>query len=129
MRLTRLSALAIVGVVFAILFSLMIFIHRLSVREISPEEARSNLAGGLYDYVVDVRTTAEWDQGHLEKSVSIPIGNFVSELPTKIPDKNARILFVCRKGIRASAVAGMAQKLGYTNVHAMMGNYSELMGK
>ncbi len=126
MRLTRSHALLGVGTIFAILLFIVIYINRIRI-EISPEEARSNVRKGFYDYVVDVRTESEWDQGHLENSMSIPIGNFVSELPTKIPNKNARILFVCRKGIRASAVAAMAQKLGYTNVHAMMGNYSELM--
>ena len=117
-----LSVLFVLSVVFYMYFR----ISNTVAVEISPEQARRNVASGRYDYIVDVRTKAEWDAGHLNQSISIPIGTFVTELPQKIPDTDARILFVCRKGIRASAVASMAQKLGYSNVHAMQGNYTEL---
>jgi rhodanese-related sulfurtransferase len=94
--------------------------------EISAEEACKNARAGNYDYIVDVRTKKEWDEGHLENTISIPIGNLVNELPEKIKNKNVRILFVCKKGIRASGVVTIAYKLGYTNVQAMIGNYSTL---
>lgn len=94
--------------------------------EVSSHQAKTNLLKGLYDYVIDVRTQEEWDEGHLEGTISIPIGKFVSELPLRVPDKTSRILFVCKKGIRASGVATMAQKLGYNNIQAMIGNYREL---
>jgi rhodanese-related sulfurtransferase len=94
--------------------------------EISPSEARENIKNGLYDHIVDVRTKQEWDEGHLPNTISIPIGNLVSELPEKIPDKNARILFVCKKGVRASGVVTIAHKLGYKNVQAMIGNFKQL---
>jgi phage shock protein E len=95
--------------------------------EITSEEARENVKRGLYDYIVDVRTQQEWDEGHLENVINIPIGELVAELPQKIPNKNASILFVCKKGIRASGVVVIAHKLGYTNVQSMIGNYKELV--
>jgi rhodanese-related sulfurtransferase len=95
--------------------------------EITPEEARNNYQKGLYDYVVDVRTDQEWAQHHLPHTIHIPIGILVTELPQKIPDRNARILFICKKGIRASAVTVIANKLGYHNVDAMIGNYKQLL--
>ena len=95
--------------------------------EISPLDARQNIKDEKYDYIVDVRTQKEWDEDHLENTISIPIGKLVSELPEKIPDRNAHILFVCKKGIRASGVVTIANKLGYHNVQAMIGNYKELL--
>lgn len=95
--------------------------------EITPEKARANYQKGLYDYIVDVRTQKEWDQHHLPHTIHIPIGTLVTELPQKIPDRNARILFICKKGIRASAVTVIANKLGYYNVDAMIGNYKQLL--
>jgi rhodanese-related sulfurtransferase len=95
--------------------------------EITPQEAKANRRRGLYDYIVDVRTDREWTEGHLTDTLHIPIGELVSELPQQIPDRSARILFVCKKGIRASAVVVIAHKLGYKNVHSMIGNYKELM--
>jgi len=52
----------------------------------------------------------------------------IYELPERISNKNARILFVCKKGIRASGVVIIAHKLGYNNVQAMIGNFKELQG-
>jgi phage shock protein E len=95
--------------------------------EITAEEARENIVEGKYDYIVDVRTEEEWEEDHLPYTISIPIGSLTSELPKKIPDRNARILFVCKKGIRASAVVVIAHKLGYQHVQSMIGNYRELL--
>ena len=94
--------------------------------EITPQEARHNIKTGKYDFIVDVRTKLEWDEDHLPNTLSIPIGNLVNELPKKIPNKNARILFICKKGVRASGVVIIARKLGYTNVQAMIGNFKEI---
>jgi hydroxyacylglutathione hydrolase len=94
--------------------------------EITSHEACENAKAGKYDYIVDVRTKKEWDEGHLENTLSIPIGNLVNELPEKITNKNATILFVCKKGIRASGVVTIAHKLGFNNVQAMIGNFSTL---
>ena len=96
--------------------------------EVTPDRARFNKKQGQYDYVVDVRTDREWTQEHLADTIHIPIGELVTELPKQIPDRSARILFVCKKGIRASAVVVIAHKLGYKNVQSMTGNYTELMG-
>jgi rhodanese-related sulfurtransferase len=108
-----------------LLVILYLFLNQ-STNEISIEEACNKIKSGKYDYIVDVRTKYEWNESHLENTISIPIGNLVNELPEKITNKNARILFVCKKGIRASGVVTIAHKLGYNNVQAMIGNYNSL---
>jgi rhodanese-related sulfurtransferase len=80
----------------------------------------------MYDYIVDVRTEQEWSEDHISTTISIPIGTFVTDLPKRIPNKNASILFICKKGIRSNAVALIAHKLGYRHIHYMTGNYKEL---
>lgn len=109
-----------------ILFLVIYYNFYLSL-EISPLDARQNIKDGKYNYIIDVRTKQEWDEEHLPNTISIPIGNLVSELPEKIPDRNSNILFVCKKGVRASGVVTIAHKLGYKNVQAMIGNYKELV--
>ena len=94
--------------------------------EISPEEARQGIRQGKYDVIVDVRTPEEWAGGHRSDAVSVPIGEFVTEFPKRVPSKNARVLFVCRKGIRAPAAALMAQKKGYSQVQAVVGEHNGL---
>lgn len=116
--------------IILLLFILFVFLYIYKMRnntEISVEEAKKNYKKGLYDYIVDVRTEQEWSEHHLPHTIHIPIGTLVTELPQKISDKNASILFICKKGIRASAVTVIANKLGYHNVHSMNGNYKQLL--
>lgn len=95
--------------------------------EISPEEARERIRQGKYDVIVDVRTPEEWATGHRPDAVSVPIGEFVTAFPKKVPSKETRVLFVCRKGIRAPAAALMAQKKGYSQVQAVVGDHNGLV--
>ena len=119
---------AYISLLSVVLLSVIVYLaYNQQPDEITPEEARENIKAGYYDFIVDVRTKREWDESHLDNTISIPIGNLVAELPEKIPDKNTRILFVCKKGVRASGVVTIAHKLGYKNVQAMIGNYKELI--
>jgi hydroxyacylglutathione hydrolase len=115
----------------AILFLFGIIILRFFWRqqqfsEISAIQARDNIQRGKYDFIVDVRTDKEWNQHHLPNTLHIPIGDLVKQLPQQIPNKDARILFVCQRGIRASGVVTMVHKMGYRNVQALTGNYREI---
>jgi rhodanese-related sulfurtransferase len=86
-----------------------------------PYQARKMIDRGEFNYIIDVRTPEEWNKGHHPKSILLPIGEFVSELPKRVPDKNSKLLFVCRKGIRSSAAASMARDMGYKNVAYVKG--------
>lgn len=95
--------------------------------EFSLEEAKQRIRDGKYDVIVDVRTPEEWALGHHPDAISVPIGEFVTEFPKRVPNQKARILFVCKKGIRAPAAALMARKKGYHHVHAVIGEHNGLM--
>lgn len=79
-----------------------------------------------FDYIIDVRTKEEWDKGHNPKALFLSIDKIVSELPVKVKDKDSRLLFVCRKGIRSSAAAAMAARIGYKNVAYVDGIHNGL---
>ena len=53
--------------------------------EFSPDEARQRIREGNYDVIVDGRTPEEWATGHRSDAISIPIGEFVTEFPKKVP--------------------------------------------
>jgi phage shock protein E len=66
--------------------------------------------------IIDVRTEAEWHEGHLEGAVLIPYDQIGRKIATVAPDKSQRIYLYCRTG-RRSGVAGQAlAKLGYKDV-------------
>jgi phage shock protein E len=92
----------------------------------SPEEARRRIDAGIYDIVLDVRTKEEWNEGHHPKSTHLPLDRFVKDLEKLVPNKDAHILIVCKRGIRSRAAASMAEDLGYTNVEWVSGLHNGL---
>jgi rhodanese-related sulfurtransferase len=105
---------------------ILILIRKKNKLELTLDEAVEAIKNNEFDYIIDVRTKQEWDEGHYPTAIHIPIGEFVSLLPEKIPDRNARILFYCKKGIRASGTTVIAQKLGYKNIKYLDGRYADL---
>jgi rhodanese-related sulfurtransferase len=72
-------------------------------------------------FVLDVREPAEYQAGHIEGAVNIPVRTLAKNGGQLPQDKNTPIAVVCKSGIRA-AYATMALKLmGYTNVKDVAG--------
>jgi rhodanese-related sulfurtransferase len=65
-------------------------------------------------YLVDVRTPAEFAEGHVNGSVNIPLDNVVSELP-KFKNKKNIIVF-CRSGNRSGQAKSILEQNGITGV-------------
>lgn len=116
-------AIATIGCIVVIVARIM-WTQRISF---SPDEAKQRIREGKYDVIVDVRTPEEWQKGHRGDAISVPIGEFVTEFPKRVPDREARVLMVCRKGIRSEAAALMARKKGYTHVHYVEGEHDGLV--
>jgi rhodanese-related sulfurtransferase len=61
--------------------------------------------------LLDVRERDEWDRGHIDGALHVPMGELAarqSELPT-----DATIVCVCRSGNRSGVVAGALVRAGY----------------
>ncbi len=71
------------------------------------------------DLFVDVREQWEWDSGHLDFFVHIPL----SLIPEHIPEfkKYARVFFICRSGGRSGTACDMLQKEGYASAYNVLG--------
>ena len=76
------------------------------------EEAAALLDQGAL--VVDVRTPGEWDEGHAEGSLLLPL----NELPDRLVElpKEKALLLVCRSGARSEHATHYLQSLGYPQV-------------
>jgi phage shock protein E len=84
--------------------------------------------------LVDVREQEEWDKGHVEGAVLVPLGDlgkkskdpdFVKELEKKIP-KNQVVYCHCAKGKRAILAGDVLKRLGY-DVRPLKPGYQELI--
>jgi rhodanese-related sulfurtransferase len=76
--------------------------------------------------LLDVREQEEWDAGHIEGSVHIPMGELGArqeELPSDRP-----IVAVCRSGNRSAAVTQALSRAGY-EAHNLVGGVAEWKGQ
>src|SRR5579885_660039 len=92
--------------------------------EISEVDARSarDLDGALW---VDVREADEWQEGHLPGAVHVPRGNLESRIEGVVPDKTAPVVLYCAAGNRSAFAAKTLEELGYTNVHSLVGGFTD----
>lgn len=67
--------------------------------------------------IIDVRTSEEYDTGHIVDSINIPVDN-ISSVDY---DKEQVIIVYCASGMRSARAAQELIDLGYTNVYNLDG--------
>ncbi|MCM8533447.1 MAG: rhodanese-like domain-containing protein [Lentisphaeraceae bacterium] len=77
---------------------------------------------------IDVRTTEEFDSGHLKNAIHIPYQKISNKISSVTKDKNADIRIYCKVGGRAGIAKKALEKLGYKNV-TNAGGYKDLLKK
>ncbi|WP_019230283.1 rhodanese-like domain-containing protein [Sedimentibacter sp. B4] len=83
--------------------------------KISPKDAKE-IMDNEESIVLDVRTKDEYDQGHIEGAVLLPVDEISSKAEEVLKDKKAKILVYCRSGNRSATAAKALIKMGYENV-------------
>lgn len=92
-------------------------VARAQYRKISPQEAKAMMADKTVT-ILDVRTEAEYAQGHIEGAILIPNETITTTArPTALTDLNAVVLVYCRSGSRSGQAAKKLVALGYTQVY------------
>ena len=66
--------------------------------------------------IIDVRTPAEWETGHLAHAEHIEWQVIDEKITDLTKDKNATIYVYCRSGNRSGKAKKILDQLGYTNV-------------
>ncbi len=61
--------------------------------------------------VIDVREPSEFERGHVEGSLNIPLGK-ISSKANSISKKYSSVVTCCRSGIRSSQAAGILKNSG-----------------
>ena len=111
--------------------------------DVSPSEAMDKVAGPDKAVLVDVRTTAEWENVGVPNLSSIgatpifvewasapsmaPNPAFVdtleAELAARGADKSTPLMFLCRSGARSAAAARTMTALGYAHSYNVEGGF------
>jgi len=91
-----------------------------TVAQISVDDLAKRLpANGVV--LIDVRNDNEWNDGHIESAIHIPLGHLaerINDVPAGKP-----IVVHCQMGGRSSIAASLLQRLGRKNVTNLSGGY------
>lgn len=88
---------------------------------ITAEEAKTIMDTQEGFLILDVRTQAEYDQGHIPGAIVIPDTEVKDKAEEALPDKDQLILVYCRSGRRSKNAAQILAELGYTNIREFGG--------
>jgi len=91
------------------------------VSEISVAEARARLLADPKIVLLDVREDHEWQKGHAVEAKHLGKGILERDLEKIFPDPSTEIIMYCGGGYRSALTCEAAQKMGYRNVHSLIG--------
>ncbi len=107
----------VILVVLALLVLAVLYL-RFGAERISGAQARALVEGGAL--LVDVRSPAEFSEGHIEGAVSIPIQE-LSERTDELGDPGREIIVYCASGGRSAMARRLLQNKGFEGVHDLGG--------
>ncbi len=81
------------------------------IEEITGSQLLEQLAQGPRPFILDVRTPAEYRQGHIDGAVLIPVTELTSRIG-EVP-KDREIVTVCHSGNRSTTAARHLHHAGY----------------
>lgn len=81
-----------------------------------PLRIRTEEAAAARPLLIDVRTPAEWQEGHLEGAILVPYENIGGEIEKIAPDRKTKINLYCRSGRRSGIALDALKAIGYEDV-------------
>ena len=83
---------------------------------ITAQEAKQIMDTQTGYIILDTRTQAEYDEGHIPGAIVISHDEILEKAESVLTDKDQLILVYCRSGRRSKLAAADLVKLGYTNI-------------
>ena len=93
----------------------MFFSQKTKASAVSMVEAERALKNDPSIRLIDVRTRAEYRQGHIPGSENLPLDQ-IADLRDQIPDRQTKIFVYCLSGGRSQSACVQLTQMGYTNV-------------
>ncbi|MDD2598318.1 MAG: MBL fold metallo-hydrolase [Kiritimatiellae bacterium] len=87
--------------------------------QLTPESLKHVLGKYSNHIILDVRSDVEWESGHLEEAIHIPINNIMEGDFTL--DKDQHITIICGSGYRANIAGSLLKSMGYSKVFSLIG--------
>lgn len=93
----------------------------LTTRRITARALAERLAEGERPTILDVRTPKEWQDGHLDGSVNIPLNQLAARLDEVPRDRD--LVVHCQGGYRSAIAASLLQRHGAATPTDLVGGY------
>jgi rhodanese-related sulfurtransferase len=74
--------------------------------------------------VLDVRTPAEYAEGHVPGAINIPNGELAARVAELADAKGHDIVVYCRSGVRAAQALDVLDKAGFKRLFHLQGDYN-----
>ena len=87
-----------------------------SYKTIDAEKAKEMMDQGNV-LILDVRTESEYNSGHIENAINLPLDQLEDIYLEVIEDKETVLLVYCRSGNRSQTASNKLYKLGYKHVY------------
>jgi rhodanese-related sulfurtransferase len=81
------------------------------------------------NYIIDVRSEAEFAAGHIDGAINVPGGQAVQRADDFVPVRNGRIVFVSNLSARAVMAAYWYGEMGFTHVSMLQGGLEGWSGR
>ena len=92
------------------------------LKEITSEELLSKLSKVQ---LIDIREPYEYEEGNIEGSINIPMGDFLEKLDQL--ETNKQIIIYCNTGRRSKPVVYMTHKLHNIILYNLEGGYKNFL--
>ena len=92
------------------------------------EQLVKHLQSGSAPVVLDVRSTYEYDSGHIPGAVHAPLPRLCEAAGTAADSKQGLLLLVCEHGPRAQVARLVLLLRGYRNLQLLQGHMSGWRG-
>jgi rhodanese-related sulfurtransferase len=104
------------------------------MKEVSPQQAHDLMENDPEYIYLDVRSVPEFESGHAERAINIPIMHFApglgmspnQDFPTVVEanlPKDAKIIVGCKSGGRSAQACSVMSQMGYTDVTNLRGGF------
>jgi len=83
----------------------------------------ARIASGDAPLILDVRTRAEFAEGHLPGAINIPHDELAGRIGELGAERNAEVVVYCGSGRRAGLAESVLVETGFSNIHDLSGHW------
>lgn len=111
---------------FWLMFYLDVYRYVTGDGYITTESAKNKINKNEIDYIIDIRSDREWQMGHYNTAIHIPLDEL--DIEEMLPDdfKEKTILIYCRTGRRARQGYNILKGMGAKKVYYINDSYKSL---